>query len=1609
MAPDDRGRFLVAVGVDSYDSAQWEKLEHVPEELSSVMGYLTAPPFRITRILEDESLKPEGDEFLVALGEWATSAERSTDDLLILYWTGHGDAEDGRLNLILPATRDALADALPFERIVGVLVRNGSRIGAVLLLVDVCFAGHAALDIGARLGDFTRKKPRNSPPNIVALLATGSRGEAEQKAFSEALIQGIQKTIDPNERLRPGLDIVRIGEHVKDLLAGRGQVPGFWWTGSPTNFPFIPNPHHIAHWPDGIDEATQRLFAKLDPASRGVAHPEDTGWFFKGRQRALADICGWLNSEKAPGLCRVTGKVGAGKSAVLGRLYLSSRPDYREHLPSKPLGEHEMPGLGSIDAAVLLSGKTFPEIVAEIARGLRIVAETQDQLIAKLRRLDRFPVLLVDGLDEAIAPRRTRDLLAELAATTVRVIVGIRKPNTIGPERDQRTEDPRGEGQADLDIDLDRSPWFDEGAVESYILHRLGEENERLRALSPPWIDDLKSIAGAVAHRSDGNFLIARLTIMALIAGAPGDPRDLDWNFPENVGVSFDLIFATLGDDETRIGDLLVPLCYAQGDGLPRGPLWVSIASRLSHRAVTGNCLERLFEKAAYFILGNGRSPVASYGLFHAALKEHLERRAVPLEDAHHHISDELRICLTRSDASDDVGYARSNLTRHLRLAGGHRAIADLVVDTDWIARQSGGHALDPGYYARDIDEAWTAAHEANLRVTNGDGPAPALALTVWSLLWRSALVSQIRDLPPSAWALAVRVGAVSPARALRSAVSVGDADTRAIRLTVLARLFGGQALDELLDFALGTVPLPYGKTSPKEDAPDKYEYVLIAALSGPEAKRLVSRCLRDAPRIKEYGRWSLLNALLPHLEFQQLGQVRDLIGEVAKNIEWEHAGIFGAYVAEGVRRGDTAGLREAMSMPRDRLAWWAAAGALFNLRKEGIEFDESLSLFDEMKRAEREIEDWLLKLEVMTVLASAISDLELPRHREILAIYLRGLRDCDTRNTRVRSAAAVGACLPEPHGKRLLVWAKAHFDRPIPHDDLNMNWFHTPRRLAIAFAKSGELALALDVMKHTRDSTFLWPKAVIDVFDSFDPQWRDTDAAGAIARFVEARPRLELDIYSAAYDWLDDEQRNRVRELLSTHRLTMGAELVSMRCLMATALARHTPPADDEFRTFLELAEKLDPYERNLALQNMAEACARSGQIPRVSTLLEIVARDQRPRVWADVLGATAEPFLSELIESEANRFGESGAVDQARDGLKRAIETISSKAVKSLSNVPGSRVDAELLAALDVRAFELEGRGAERAPLRSKSPFLALMASRRLAPETRTRFIERLRKETGPWERGTLEDAFAFALTAGSTDFEFEVEVEPLVGVLASVRSLWILELIPERARNDVVDAFFDSRIRSEQVGNGFLDYHEWLLPALGLEQVMDLLKRGRAARDDYIRDETVVMLLPRIAELVGYRQAKELQKTVRRYDFRSESMVALWRFTPEEERRSVFSELIAERNSEPDAEASALRKIASLLEPEQLQQASEWVVDHFDGTRAFLLEPFISAACRLSIRDGYAVWDRALSAAARRPLSDAIPYLRELIPLAERLGGEDALRRIDRHLARAADSWP
>ena len=81
-----------------------------------------------------------------------------------------------------------------------------------------------------------------------------------------------------------------------------------------------------------------------------------------------------------------------------------------------------------------------------------------------------------------------------------------------------------------------------------------------------------------------------------------------------------------LGELAARARDLLLPLAYAQGTGLPWEDVWPLLARTLTRTPCTSADLDWLIEEAGYYIVEStsedGRRSV--YRLYHEALAEHL-------------------------------------------------------------------------------------------------------------------------------------------------------------------------------------------------------------------------------------------------------------------------------------------------------------------------------------------------------------------------------------------------------------------------------------------------------------------------------------------------------------------------------------------------------------------------------------------------------------------------------------------------------------------------------------------------------------------------------------------------------------------------------------------------------------------------------------------------------------------------------------------------------------------------------------------------------------------------------------------------------------------------
>ena len=215
-------------------------------------------------------------------------------------------------------------------------------------------------------------------------------------------------------------------------------------------------------------------------------------------------------------------------------------------------------------------------------------------------------------------------------------------------------------------------------------------------------------------------------------SGIDEDPRSDSWRFPEHVGEAFNRIFDTLDDDEPDVRDVLFPLAYTEGNGLPEGRLWSTLAARLCGRRAPRLSEREVLERLPWFVVDDLASGYRVFRLFHASLRDHLQQGRRP-ERIHGRIAVVLEQHLSRGapggwkSAADDA-YAGNYLSRHLRRAGLWRALGKRVMEPSWIARQAGEPPSKNPHYRSDVEEARAAASVANFSAAEAGLSLPALA-----------------------------------------------------------------------------------------------------------------------------------------------------------------------------------------------------------------------------------------------------------------------------------------------------------------------------------------------------------------------------------------------------------------------------------------------------------------------------------------------------------------------------------------------------------------------------------------------------------------------------------------------------------------------------------------------------------------------------------------------------------------------------------------------------------------------------------------------------------------------------------------------------------------
>ncbi len=372
---------------------------------------------------------------------------------------------------------------------------------------------------------------------------------------------------------------------------------------------------------------------------------EQAGHYFRGRESVLRNLTAFLGSSTDSKTRIVTGRPGAGKSAILGRLVAAAE-----------VGDGEFP---PVDLAIHAKGKSANQVAQRMA-GLLNVEANEESILTGFRRLETPVRIVVDALDEAAQPAAiAQRLLRPLGAIpTVKLVVGTRAEQ-LPLFRDAEV----------IDIDLPKNVRL--GDVADYVEARL------LEGEASPYLGRADLARAAARHVADAaypNYLVARLITEDLLSRATPAPEASvpRPHFPSTVAGAFEGYLSRFGEDQPAVRDLLLPLAFAEGEGLPWDNIWAPVATALSGREYSDADIRWLLEKAGAFILevaDNGRSV---YRLYHQALADAL-RKEKRERTVHEAFCDALRKATpARTDSVDPDWLVASRYT--LRYLAAHAA-----------------------------------------------------------------------------------------------------------------------------------------------------------------------------------------------------------------------------------------------------------------------------------------------------------------------------------------------------------------------------------------------------------------------------------------------------------------------------------------------------------------------------------------------------------------------------------------------------------------------------------------------------------------------------------------------------------------------------------------------------------------------------------------------------------------------------------------------------------------------------------------------------------------------------------------------------------------------
>jgi len=588
------------------------------------------------------------------LEKWADSIRGARMTVgVVLYMAGHGKLHNGRHYLLTAKSPSRPpyfgSKAISVEDMAQAILNSGATAG--LIMLDTCYSGFAAHEIQQALDRVSSTQA--GPGMDLAVLVPSLHHE---KSYSGLFVKNILDALENGStggHWKDGDEYVTLFE-LRDELRLRLKDDQCAYVAGRDGLKIFPNPRYRA---DAADRAVElsSLLRRLSDDDRehflrkaASTDAGDIGWFFTGRQQMSHQVTDWLSGSDN-GVLVVTGLPGTGKSAFLGRLAVLTDQGSQHACRVLGLldGEVSRPAVGIFDSVVHIKNRRADDVARDIAEQLEIditdSSSPSRDLVMALHDSQRSVTVLADALDEAELGDEifiARDVLRAIGSLPkCRVVVGTRKDRD--GRYDSRPDDPGPlinslrprAGRFDI-IDLSADEDTD-ADIEKYVEERLASKD-----MIADWTDaELRqTVAAVVARQARRVFLYARFAIRVLQGAGQELMRSPDWRsrLPGAVGqAGLDQAFAQdlqRFDDPVLIEEVLTPLAFARGKGLPRRQIWPELAGALalprSGRAYNSADISRVIREAGWYLIEGTEDGQAVFRLYHQSIGDYLRREA---------------------------------------------------------------------------------------------------------------------------------------------------------------------------------------------------------------------------------------------------------------------------------------------------------------------------------------------------------------------------------------------------------------------------------------------------------------------------------------------------------------------------------------------------------------------------------------------------------------------------------------------------------------------------------------------------------------------------------------------------------------------------------------------------------------------------------------------------------------------------------------------------------------------------------------------------------------------------------------------------------------------